>query len=68
MLLRFAEDYKKVLLICKHELVLVLIKNLGGVFKQSRNEQTFKLEMTNVVWKISHKLRATLQKLLLLYY
>jgi len=28
-LLGFAEDYKKVLLNCKHELVLMLTKNLG---------------------------------------
>jgi len=47
-LLRFAEDYKKVLLKCKHELVLMLTKNLGDVFEQIRNEQTFKLEMTNI--------------------
>jgi len=47
-LLRFAEDYKKVLLKCKHELVLMLTKNLGDVFEQTRNEQTFKLEMTNM--------------------
>jgi len=24
------------------------------VFEQSRNEQTFKLEMTNITWKIPH--------------
>jgi len=54
ILLRFAEDYKKVLLKCKHELVLMLTKNLGDVLEQSRNEQTFKLEMTNIAWKIFH--------------
>jgi len=37
-LLGFAEDYKKVLLNCKHELVLMLTKNLGDVFEQTRNE------------------------------
>jgi len=47
--LGFAEDYKKVLLNCKHELVLMLTKNLGDVFEQTRNEQTFKLEMTNII-------------------
>jgi len=52
--LGFAEDYKKVLLNCKHELVLMLTKNLGDVFEQNRNEQTFQLEMTNVTWKIPH--------------
>jgi len=52
--LGFAEDYKKVLPSCKHELVLMLTKNLGDVFKQIRNEQTFKLEMTNITWKIHH--------------
>jgi len=54
ILLRFAEDYKKVLLKCKHELVLMLTKNLGDVLEQSRNEQSFKLEMTNIAWKIFH--------------
>jgi len=49
-----AEDYKKVLLNCKHELVLMLTKNLGDVFEQTRNEQTFKLEITNKIWKIFH--------------
>jgi len=29
-------------------------KNLGVVFEQTRNEQTFKLEMTNIIWKIPH--------------
>jgi len=43
-LLGFAEDYKKVLLKCKHELVLMLTKILGDVFEQTRNEQTFNLE------------------------
>jgi len=32
----------------------MLTKNFGNVFEQSRNEQTFKLEMTNTAWKISH--------------
>jgi len=45
-LLGLAEDYKKVLLNCKHELVLMLTMNLGDVFEQTRNEQTFKLEIT----------------------
>jgi len=53
-LLGLAEDYKKVFLNCKHELVLMLTKNLGDVFEQSRNEQTFKLERTNITWKIPH--------------
>jgi len=53
-LLGFAEDSKKVLLKCKHELVLMLNTNLGDVFEQSRNEHTFKLEMTNIDWKILH--------------
>jgi len=49
---KFALDYKKVLLNCKHELASKLTKNLGDVFKQTRNEQIFKLEMTNITWKI----------------
>jgi len=53
-LLGLAEDYKKVLLNCKHELVLMLTKNLGDVFEQTRNEQTFKMEMTNITWKIPY--------------
>jgi len=43
--LGFAEDYKK---------VLMLTKNLVDVFKQTRNEKTFKLEMKNITWKIPH--------------
>jgi len=53
-LLGFGEAYNKVLLNCKHELVLMLTKNLGDVLEQTRNEQTFKLEMTNITWKIPH--------------
>jgi len=52
--LGIAEDYKKVLLNCKHELVLMLVKNLSDVFEQTGNEQTFKLEMTSITWKITH--------------
>jgi len=32
----------------------MLTKNLGDVFEQTRIEQTFKLEMTNITWKIPH--------------
>jgi len=52
-LLGFAEDYKKVLLNFKHELVLMLTKNLVDFFKQTKNKQTFMLEMTRITWKIS---------------
>jgi len=52
--LGFAEDYEKVLLNCLHELVLMLTKNLGDVFEQTRNEQTFTMEMTNLTWKVAH--------------
>jgi len=58
--LGFGEDYKKVLLNCKHELFLMLTKNLRDVFKQTRNETTSKLEITNIIWKIP---RVTLSSL-----
>jgi len=32
----------------------MLTKNHGDVFEQIRNEQTFKLEMTNITCKIPH--------------
>jgi len=32
----------------------MLTKNLGDVFEQTRNEQTFKVEMTNITWTIPH--------------
>jgi len=32
----------------------MLTKNLGDVFEQTRNEQSFRLEMTNITWKIPH--------------
>jgi len=32
----------------------MLTKNLGDVFEQSRNEQTFKLELRNIAWEIFH--------------
>jgi len=32
----------------------MLTKNLGDLFEQTRNEQAFKLEMTNITWKIPH--------------
>jgi len=32
----------------------MLTKDLGDVFEQTRNEQSFKLEMTNIAWKIFH--------------
>jgi len=30
----------------------MLTRNLGDVFEQTRNEKTFKLEMTNIAWKM----------------
>jgi len=32
----------------------MLTKNFGNVFEQTKNNQTFKLEMTNVTWKVIH--------------
>jgi len=32
----------------------MLTKGLGDVFEQIRNEQTFKVELTNITWKIPH--------------
>jgi len=32
----------------------MLTKNLGDVFEQTRNKQTFKLEVTNTTWKVPH--------------
>jgi len=32
----------------------MLTKNLGDVLEQTRSDQTFKLEMTNITWKNPH--------------
>jgi len=41
----------------------MLTKNLIDVFEQTRNEQTFKLEMTNITWKIPHVIPSDLAKI-----
>jgi len=58
-LLGFAEDFKKVLLNCKHELVLLISKNFNDVLEQDKFENTqlvgkYHLNMTNITWKIPH--------------
>nr|XP_044250259.1 uncharacterized protein LOC123003054 [Drosophila takahashii] len=50
----FAEDYRKVLLNCKHELILLLTKNLDDVYVKNKANHTYVLEMTNISWKIPH--------------
>jgi len=36
------------------------------VFEQTRNDQTFKLEMTNITWKIPHITPSDFAKIILL--
>jgi len=59
-LLGFAEDFKKVLLNCKQELVLLISKNFNDVVEQDKFENAqlvgkHHLNMTNITWKIPHK-------------
>jgi len=41
----------------------MLTENLGDVFEQTRNKQTFELEITNIKLKIRHVTPTDLQKL-----
>jgi len=43
-LLGFAEDFKKVLLNCKHELVLLISKNFNDVLEQDKFESAQLIE------------------------
>jgi len=40
----------------------MLTKDLGDVFEQTRNEQTFKVEMTNITSEIPHIFPSDLAK------
>lgn len=53
-LLGFAEDFKKVILNCKHELVLLITKNMDDVYLQEVSNVKYQMEITNITWKIPH--------------
>jgi hypothetical protein len=53
-LLGFAEDFKKVILNCKHELVLLISKNMNEVYETAHGNNNFRMEMLSITWKIPH--------------
>lgn len=53
-LLGFAEDFNKIILNCKHELILLRNKSDAGLIISSDKALTPKLNITNISWRIPH--------------
>lgn len=53
-LLGFAEDFNKILINCKHELILLMSKTMENSFYSDIGAAKFKLTINNIIWKIPH--------------
>lgn len=53
-ILGFAEDYKKVIINCKHELILLRSNTNLNALKLNTNEVLADIEMHKIVWRVPH--------------
>lgn len=53
-LLGFAEDYNKIMLNCKHELILLRTKNDDNVIYSAEANEKAKIVIQNINWRIPH--------------
>lgn len=53
-LLGFAEDYNKILLNCKHELILLRTKSDENVIYSTESTEKAKITIQNISWRIPH--------------
>lgn len=53
-LLGFAEDYNKIIVNSKHELILLRAKDDQQVFKSTNFTEKIKLSILNITWKVPH--------------
>ena len=63
MLLGFAEDFNKVIVNSKHELILLRSKDDSQVFKSNISSEKCKLSILNITWKVPHVQHADVYKL-----
>jgi len=63
MMLGFAEDYNKIILNCKHEIVLQRSKSDDRVFCSTDANAKFKLQINDILWKIPHITLSDVSKL-----
>ena len=54
MLLGFAEDFNKVIVNSKHELILLRSKDDSQVFKSNISSEKCKLSILNITWNVPH--------------
>ncbi|XP_065368788.1 uncharacterized protein LOC135961222 [Calliphora vicina] len=53
-LLGFAEDYNKIMLNCKHELILLRTKNDDNIVNSNQTTEKPKITIQNISWRIPH--------------
>lgn len=66
LLLGFCDDYRKIILNAKHE--LVLIRNRKDIFSYSATTESFNIKLLKIQWKIPHVHLADRAKLTMLRY
>lgn len=63
LLLGFAEDFNKLILNCKHELILLRSKSDEGLIYSTEAGEKPKMTLTNISWRIPHVHLSDLSKL-----
>lgn len=63
LLLGFAEDFNKIIVNSKHELILIRSKNDANVMFSTNVDEVPTLKITNVLWKVPHIQLSDLRKL-----
>lgn len=53
-LLGFAEDFNKVVVNCKHELILLMCKSMENSFYNKIGQEKYNLSIDSMTWKIPH--------------
>ena len=67
MILGFAEDYRKIIVNCKHELVLTRSKNDVNAIMQTEAEE-FKINLIKIEWLMPYVVLSDKHKICLLHY
>ena len=67
MILGFAEDYHKIIVNCKHELVLTRSKNDVNAIVQTEAEE-FKINLVKIEWLMPYVVLSDNHKIKLLHY
>lgn len=67
-ILGFAEDYNKIIINCKHELILLRSNTDANALKLNSNEQLENIEISKIVWRVPHVKVSDKERLSLLKY